>query len=125
MPGGDRTGPMGYGPMTGRRLGYCAGYQVPGFTNTGGGMGMGWRRGRGRGFGRAFRSGPAASYPGFGVPYPPPPVVSDWVQGSPAATPADELSALKNEAANLSRTLEQINARIERLTEEEGLHDEA
>lgn len=24
MPGGDRTGPEGKGPMTGRRMGYCA-----------------------------------------------------------------------------------------------------
>ncbi|MCD6153487.1 MAG: DUF5320 domain-containing protein [Syntrophobacterales bacterium] len=33
MPWGDRTGPMGYGPMTGRGAGYCAGYQMPGFAN--------------------------------------------------------------------------------------------
>jgi len=26
MPGGDRTGPMGMGPMTGRAAGYCGGY---------------------------------------------------------------------------------------------------
>jgi hypothetical protein len=24
MPGGDRTGPLGQGPMTGRSMGYCA-----------------------------------------------------------------------------------------------------
>ena len=29
MPGGDRTGPEGYGPRTARRLGYCAGYDSP------------------------------------------------------------------------------------------------
>ena len=40
MPGGDRTGPMGMGPMTGRAAGYCAGYPVPGFLNRfGGGFG--------------------------------------------------------------------------------------
>ena len=33
MPGGDGTGPMGFGPMTGRAAGYCAGYPVPGFMN--------------------------------------------------------------------------------------------
>ena len=33
MPRGDRTGPMGMGPMTGRGAGYCAGYDVPGFMN--------------------------------------------------------------------------------------------
>jgi len=58
MPRGDGTGPAGQGPMTGRGLGYCAGYPVPGFTNPGFsvfgyGLGMAWRRGRG--FGRGFR----------------------------------------------------------------------
>jgi hypothetical protein len=33
MPGGDRTGPAGAGPMTGRAAGYCAGYGVPGYVN--------------------------------------------------------------------------------------------
>lgn len=33
MPRGDRTGPAGRGPMTGRGAGYCAGYPVPGFMN--------------------------------------------------------------------------------------------
>jgi len=33
MPRGDRTGPLGMGPMTGRAAGYCAGYPVPGFAN--------------------------------------------------------------------------------------------
>ena len=30
MPRGDRTGPAGMGPMTGRGAGYCAGYPMPG-----------------------------------------------------------------------------------------------
>ena len=33
MPGGDATGPLGLGPMTGRAAGYCAGYPVPGYMN--------------------------------------------------------------------------------------------
>ena len=33
MPGGDGTGPLGLGPMTGRAAGYCAGYPVPGYMN--------------------------------------------------------------------------------------------
>ena len=32
MPRGDRTGPMGQGPMTGRNLGFCAGYDTPGMA---------------------------------------------------------------------------------------------
>jgi len=33
MPLGDGTGPAGFGPMTGRAAGYCAGYPVPGYIN--------------------------------------------------------------------------------------------
>lgn len=53
MPAGDGTGPMGAGPMSGRAMGYCAGYDMPGFAQPmpgrGMGMGFGWGRGRGRG----------------------------------------------------------------------------
>ena len=44
MPAGDRTGPMGRGPMSGRGLGYCAGYGVPGSMNTVPGWGWGFGR---------------------------------------------------------------------------------
>jgi hypothetical protein len=57
MPRGDRTGPSGLGPMTGRAAGYCAGYPVPGFMNPTGGFGRGLGRGRGRGWGRGFGRG--------------------------------------------------------------------
>ncbi len=52
MPQGDGTGPAGQGPMTGRALGYCAGYNSPGFTKgiPAGGRGFGRGFGRGRGF---------------------------------------------------------------------------
>ena len=51
MPRGDRTGPMGMGPRTGRAAGYCAGYDMPGYMNPipgrgfwgSGGWGRGWR----------------------------------------------------------------------------------
>jgi hypothetical protein len=48
MPGGDRTGPRGMGPMTGRGTVYCGGRGMPG------GMNRGLGRGRGRG-GRGHR----------------------------------------------------------------------
>jgi hypothetical protein len=65
MPGGDRTGPMGRGPRTGRGLGDCArdeplrgpdrkGYPGPG-QGRGRGRGWGFGRGLGRGLGRGFR----------------------------------------------------------------------
>lgn len=47
MPRGDRTGPAGAGPMTGRGAGFCAGYNTAGHQTAGGGFG----RGCGRGFG--------------------------------------------------------------------------
>lgn len=56
MPAGDRTGPNGMGPMTGRGAGFCAGTNIPGFANArprlgfGRGFGRGWGRGSGRGF---------------------------------------------------------------------------
>lgn len=46
MPLGDRTGPMGEGSMTGRRMGYCAGN-----NSIGSGRGFAYGRGRGNGFG--------------------------------------------------------------------------
>ncbi len=59
MPAGDRTGPMGMGPMTGRGAGYCGGYGAPGY-----GAGGGFRGGRGGGFG--FRGGFGGRGFGFG-----------------------------------------------------------
>jgi len=47
MPGGDKTGPQGSGPMTGRRMGYCTGSDNPGNELSG--------RNSGRGFGRGGR----------------------------------------------------------------------
>ena len=65
MPFGDRTGPRGMGPMTGRGAGYCAGFGQPGFANPIPGRGWlgfgfgwggwgGWRGGWGRGRGRRW-----------------------------------------------------------------------
>ena len=51
MPRGDATGPMGMGPMTGRGVGYCAGFGMPGYTNNAGGRGLGMGFGRGVGSG--------------------------------------------------------------------------
>ncbi len=48
MPGGDRTGPMGHGAMTGRGAGPCGDFGGPGNTS-------GFRRGFGGG--RGFRGG--------------------------------------------------------------------
>ena len=47
MPRGDGTGPGGFGPMTGRAAGYCAGYDVPGSADALGERGRIGARGRG------------------------------------------------------------------------------
>ena len=49
MPRGDRTGPSGEGPKTGRGMGYCTGNKHPGFMT----MHPDWSAG----FGRRFRGG--------------------------------------------------------------------
>ncbi len=66
MPRGDRTGPAGFGPMTGRGLGYCAGYPVPGYMH--GGWGRGFGRGFGWGRGRGWGRGWGGGYWGYGAP---------------------------------------------------------
>ncbi|MCK4313588.1 DUF5320 family protein [Candidatus Bathyarchaeota archaeon] len=71
MPRGDRTGPQGLGPMTGRAAGYCAGYPVPGYMNPIPGYGRGFGRGWGRGYGRGFGRGWGRGYGRQGVSYPP------------------------------------------------------
>jgi hypothetical protein len=54
VPRGDRTGPLGLGPRTGRGAGYCGGHKMPGFMNPC----------QGRGFGAASRGGFAGGLPG-------------------------------------------------------------
>ena len=78
MPGGDGTGPEGLGPMTGRAVGYCAGYPVPGYMNPVRFRGVGfWRRpylgwgagfGRGRGWRRMYYATGLPGWARFGYP---------------------------------------------------------
>jgi hypothetical protein len=106
MPRGDRTGPAGMGPMTGRAAGYCAGYAMPGFRNPipGRGWGMGYGRGVGRGFGRGMGWGCGWVYPA--APFTTP------VQYGTAPTPQDEVELLKEQARYFGEAMEQINKRI-------------
>lgn len=122
MPRGDRTGPAGMGPMTGRAAGYCAGYSVPGYMNTvpGGGF-WGWGRGGGRGRrNRFYATGltgwqraalglpafwPAAVYPApFAWPFAPATISTE-----------QELDLLKRQAEYFTNALEGTRKRIEQL----------
>ena len=119
MPRGDRTGPMGYGPRTGRGYGYCSGYDQPGYMHPGPGMGygggMGWGRGWGRGFGWGRGLGWGRAHRFWGPDYGPGPRDVAW--GAPMAepTPEVEVNDLKAQASWLQEQLDAIQARMDEL----------
>ena len=97
MPRGDRTGPNGQGPMTGRGLGPC-------------GRGFGVRRGfgggRGRGFGRGFR------WRFFAPAYP-----EDYSYDEPIVlTETEEKKVLEQEVKELREEMKQIEKRLKELS---------
>jgi len=140
MPGGDRTGPMGQGPMTGRAAGYCAGYPVPGFANPAWGYGRGWGRGfgrgaggRGRGWGRGWGRGQAPGW-GYAAPWaypqtPAPAYPGAWAPGAAYGGPwnypttagdrPSETEVLKEQADFLQQQLKAVEARLEELESDE------
>ena len=120
MPGGNRTGPMGMGAMTGRAAGFCAGNAMPGYMNPVPGRGIG--RGFGRGVGFRLRQGFRSRFLSYGgqgggrggwgfrrgmdsfveTPYP-----------APAA--GQELDMLKEQAEYFTGALDDIKQRIDEL----------
>ena len=116
MPRGDRTGPMGLGPMTGRGAVYCGGYGAPGFMTPAGQAGFGGRGG-GRGWRHWFNATglPGWARAGMGVPA--------WGAGpypyaapvSPAMPAEAEVDALKAQAGYLEQTLQALRQRIQKL----------
>ena len=97
MPAGDRTGPRGMGPMSGKAAGYCVERQAPGYASPGcdSGMGRGQGRGFGRGHGRRWRGG------NTGI-----------LDAAPTATREQELEMLKQQAEYFKTAGEEISARI-------------
>ncbi len=95
MPCGDRTGPVGAGPRTGKGLGCCSAFGVPGYMNPAPEMGFG--RGRGwkcfGGLGRRFR--------GFWR--------STFFRGTSFR---DEAELLRQEAEILRKNLEAVEKRV-------------
>jgi len=119
MPAGDRTAPMGMGPMTGRAAGFCAGYGIPGYANPFPGRGYGfWGFGRGFfGRGRGYRHW----YSATGLPFwarqgyfAPMPYAAPYY-AAPTMTPAQELAYLKDQAEYLASSLDEIQQRISEL----------
>ncbi|MGI5907052.1 MAG: DUF5320 domain-containing protein [Christensenellales bacterium] len=106
MPRGDGTGPMGMGPMTGRGMGWCAGYAAPGYVNFGYGMG------RGRGFRRMrHMTGPGwARYGAYGF-------APNAYQGP--VSEMDERDILKNQADFLEKELGQVRRRLKGLEKDD------
>ena len=111
MPQGDRTGPRGQGPLTGRRMGFCSGYDTPGYTKGFGsgmnqGFGIGRGIGRGLGFGRGRNFGRA--FTGFYRDIPWPYDISK----------EDEIRMLKSEAEVLKCSQNDIERRLKELEKE-------
>ena len=108
MPRGNRTGPRGFGPRTGRGLGYCSGFDTPGYTK---GPGMGFGRGygggrgwRGRGWGYGWRAEPDPSfYPLDTPPYP------------TQLNQEEESKYLEQTLMNLKKEIDIIEKRLEEL----------
>ena len=121
MPRGDGTGPNGWGSMTGRGAGNCAGYSAPGYMNSAPGRGFwGGGRGGGRGWRNQFYATGLTGWQraGMGMPrfapswgYPP-------AYGAPTMLRGQELDALKGEAEYLDGALAEIRKRIEELETE-------
>lgn len=112
MPGGDRTGPMGMGPLTGRGAGFCRGFLSPYFGRYfrgGYGRGPGFGAG-GRGFRHMFHATGAPGWLRFG-------------RGGPAFTedppPGTERQLLEEEAGALKTRLDIIQKLIDELGGEE------
>ena len=123
MPYGDRTGPVGAGPMTGRRTGYCVGFDRPGRMNPSQGFSFGTDQASSFG---GHRRGWRHTYQATGIP--------GWARGgrffgqgdyiSPVAVdipPQEEAELLKNQARNLENNLKELQ---NRLAELQGSTDE-
>jgi hypothetical protein len=95
MPGGDRTGPLGLGPRTGRGFGYCTGFGDPGFFGY---------RGRGRGFGRGFgwRWAGGVYPPPYNVPYYPPSIAGEKTYLE------EEIKVLREQITGLEKRLDEL-----------------
>ena len=115
MPRGDRTGPEGYGPMTERARGLCAGYPSPGYMDGAPafrGRGGGQRGNRNRYYASGLTGWQRANpgYPVYGGMYPP----------APEFTKDQEIEALSGHIDSMQRELDANKKRLEELNKETG-----
>ncbi len=113
MPGGNRTGPLGMGPMTGRRAGYCAGFAAPGYANSFGRHGgIGWG---GRGHRHWFYASGVPGWARFGnLPGQPSAPGVSYASAGP-----QEIDVLRQQAEWLKEQLDVVGKRISELEQSE------
>ena len=119
MPGGDGTGPSGMGARTGRALGYCAGYDSPGYVKgPGRGMGRGFGAGIGFGYGRSQAWGRRGGWwygrggyigRGRGGIFYPTPIYNVPIN----LTPEQKIASLRQDKEYLEAELKSIQSSIE------------
>jgi hypothetical protein len=110
MPRGDRTGPWGAGPMTGRAAGYCAGHAVTRYMNPRFGYGRGYGKGRGR---ELYLYPPPVIVPAY--PKVNPPVTQQQPQEQEVAALENYQKELAAEKTDIEKEMNDIKARIEEL----------
>ncbi len=120
MPGFDRKGPRGTGPMTGGRRGLCGSRNAGSRrfdSRRGFGRGMGFNRGQGAGREVGFGFGPGRGFRrrAWGPAY--------YCEPKMAAPPTDReqnIDFLQNQAQSLKEELDDIEARISEMKKEEN-----
>lgn len=99
MPGGNKTGPLGMGPRTGRHAGYCAGFDASG-SRRGDVSGMTGRsaccHGGGRGWRHWFH---ATGQPG-------------WMRNGNQTTPMPESVVQESEIQALTRRADELQQEL-------------
>ncbi len=118
MPRGNGMGPDNMGPGTGRRMGYCAGYDRPGCYN----YFEGGSRGRRQNAGFSQRAYGGRRGPGYGGRFNFPGFES-FRRGFDERDNAGELDFLKNQAEDLETELAAVQERIRILEEDTSIQD--
>lgn len=97
MPRGDKTGPEGRGPLTGKRMGNCVGNETTGFFNRAGsiiGFGRGYRGNNGR-FGDRFNRRRMSFF-------------QNLPEQDERSVMENEINALKNQVSFLEKKLSEL-----------------